>query len=121
MILERIGTWVLFSREDARFTLEADWPLTASAVADAVRMLEAEARCKAPADLTVYKLVDDEKKEEESGMTTIGEIEKEMKEMNDRYDRLAGQLEEVLVELRAVGIAVEKLKANVKSMQDEII
>ncbi len=51
----------------------------------------------------------------------MGELEKRMDEMNERYDVLAKQLQDTLIELRAMGIAVEKLKANVKYMQEEII
>ena len=54
-------------------------------------------------------------------MVTMGELEKQMDEMRDAYAILAKKLDDTLAELKALSIAVEKLKANVKYMQDEVI
>ena len=54
-------------------------------------------------------------------IVTMGELEKQMDEMRGAYTILAKKLDDTLVEVRALSIAVEKLKANVKYVQDGII
>ncbi len=54
-------------------------------------------------------------------MTTVEEIEKQMKELRAEQDELGRKAEAAIVELKALSIAVEKLKANLKYMQDGII
>ncbi len=54
-------------------------------------------------------------------MVTMGELEKQMDELRAEQDELGRKAEAAIVELKALSIAVEKLKANIKYMQDEVI
>ncbi len=113
--------WVVYSRKDPRFAYQGDGPMTVSALQDVKRWLEEEVGCRAPDDLTVYGRMKEEEENMETDIVTVKEMEAQMREMRDTCDVLAKQLQDAIVELRAVGIAVEKLKANVRYMQDEVI
>lgn len=54
-------------------------------------------------------------------MTAVEEIEKQMMELRAEQDELGRRAEAAIVELKALSIAVEKLKANIRYMQEEMI
>ncbi len=54
-------------------------------------------------------------------MTTMEEMERRMKEMGEEIERLAVVLDETNTQLKAVSLAVMKLKENVRYMQDQVI
>ena len=54
-------------------------------------------------------------------MKTVKDYDMEMEDMKRRCDEIARKLDDTLAEVRAVSIAVERLKANMRYMQDEMI
>ena len=54
-------------------------------------------------------------------MKTVKDYDREMEDMRRTCDELGRRLDDTLFEMKALSIAVEKLKENVRYMQDEVI
>ena len=54
-------------------------------------------------------------------MKTVKDYDREMEDMRRTCDELGRRLDDTLVEMKALSIAVAKLKENVRYMQDEVI
>ena len=136
MELTNIRNWCLYSRKDPRFAIKGEGPMTASAVQEARRTLEEAAGCRAPDDLTCYcnepgfeeeheRMIEEMRekriRKEDGKMKTVKDYDTEMEDMRRRCDELGKKLDDTLVEMKALSIAVEKLKANVRYMQDGMI
>ncbi len=113
--------WAVYSRKDPRFAYQGDGPLTKEILQKVRSDLEERVGCPCPDDLTVYGPMDEEIENMDVDIATARELEKQMKELKAEQDELGRKAEAAIVELKALSIAVEKLKANVKYMQDGII
>ena len=54
-------------------------------------------------------------------MKTVKDYDREMEDMRRTCDELGRRLDDTLVEMKALSIAVAKLKENVRYLQDEVI